>query len=290
MVEIKQNPNNRILYQFIFFLILLIFCIPLVSNSVLASSILGTVYDYSLEPVKNIVVEINSTPKQTMVAKGGAYSFEVNPGSYEISASYIIRNQTKIRLQDLAEEKIIVTGEGTFNIDLIIFPNVEVESEFNETIAFEEITAQRINYLPLFIAAVIFLIIIFAVFKIVSNQTSKYVNEVLKEIESEKKTRKVTRKVKNEKLKEKKEEKKEEREETNLEQKEGKNKKLGLDQYENKIMEILERCEGRTTQKDIRKEIPLSEAKISLVLSDLEAKKLIKKIKKGRGNIIILEK
>ena len=45
----------------------------------------------------------------------------------------------------------------------------------------------------------------------------------------------------------------------------------------------------RTTQKEIRKIIPLSEAKISLMITDLESRDLIKKVKKGRGNIIILK-
>lgn len=53
------------------------------------------------------------------------------------------------------------------------------------------------------------------------------------------------------------------------------------------IMKIIEEEGGRTTQKEIRKKIPLSEAKISLMISELEHKGLIEKIKKGRGNIII---
>ena len=45
---------------------------------------------------------------------------------------------------------------------------------------------------------------------------------------------------------------------------------------------------GRVTQKDIRKEFPgFSEAKISLIISELESKNYVQKIKKGRGNIIL---
>jgi len=43
----------------------------------------------------------------------------------------------------------------------------------------------------------------------------------------------------------------------------------------------------RVTQKEIRKAFPLSEAKISLMLTDLESQGKIRKIKKGRGNIIV---
>ena len=54
-----------------------------------------------------------------------------------------------------------------------------------------------------------------------------------------------------------------------------------------KIMQILDREGGRTTQKEIRKEMPYSEAKISLLIDELEGKNLAKRIKKGRGNIIV---
>jgi uncharacterized membrane protein len=62
-----------------------------------------------------------------------------------------------------------------------------------------------------------------------------------------------------------------------------------VDEHEHKILQIIKK-EKRMTQKDLRKEIPLSEAKISLVISDLESKGKIRKIKKGRGNILIFVK
>lgn len=57
-----------------------------------------------------------------------------------------------------------------------------------------------------------------------------------------------------------------------------------------KIVEIIKKEGGRATQKDIRKEIPYSEAKISLMISELEHKGVVERIKKGRGNIIVLKK
>lgn len=56
------------------------------------------------------------------------------------------------------------------------------------------------------------------------------------------------------------------------------------------VINILRESGGRTTQKEIRKMIPLSEAKISLIISELESKGILKKIKKGRGNIIVLNR
>ena len=54
------------------------------------------------------------------------------------------------------------------------------------------------------------------------------------------------------------------------------------------VVEIIKKQGGRITQKDLRKELPLSEAKISLLVADLESQGIVKKIKKGRGNIIVL--
>ena len=47
---------------------------------------------------------------------------------------------------------------------------------------------------------------------------------------------------------------------------------------------------SRMVQKDIVQKTGLSEAKISLMITDLESKGIIRKIKKGRANIIILNK
>lgn len=58
----------------------------------------------------------------------------------------------------------------------------------------------------------------------------------------------------------------------------------------NKLLRLIEKSDGRITQKEIRKEIPMSEAKISLMIAELESEGKIKKIKKGRGNIIVLNK
>ncbi len=69
-----------------------------------------------------------------------------------------------------------------------------------------------------------------------------------------------------------------------------KKKEKDISDISDKIIEFIKTQDGRTTQKDIRKNFDLSEAKISLIISELESKGILKKIKKGRGNIIILEK
>ncbi len=70
---------------------------------------------------------------------------------------------------------------------------------------------------------------------------------------------------------------------------------LGIDRPSDEYDEIADllafiRKNRRVTQKDIRKEFPLSEAKISLMITDLESQGRIRKIKRGRGNIIVYVK
>lgn len=57
-----------------------------------------------------------------------------------------------------------------------------------------------------------------------------------------------------------------------------------------KVVAFIKKQGGRTTQKEIRKNFPQSEAKISLIIAELEESGAIRKIKKGRGNIIILNR
>ena len=54
----------------------------------------------------------------------------------------------------------------------------------------------------------------------------------------------------------------------------------------NKALALIKK-EKRITQKEIRKNMNMSEAKISLIITDLEDRGLVKRIKRGRGNIII---
>ncbi|MBM3199358.1 hypothetical protein FJZ53_00355 [Candidatus Woesearchaeota archaeon] len=57
-----------------------------------------------------------------------------------------------------------------------------------------------------------------------------------------------------------------------------------------KCLEFIKKQGGRTTQKDIRKNFPMSEAKISLIITELEHNGKLQKIRKGRSNVIILKK
>jgi len=54
------------------------------------------------------------------------------------------------------------------------------------------------------------------------------------------------------------------------------------------VLSIIRDRGGRVTQKDLRLRLNCSEAKASLMITDLEDRGLVRKMKKGRGNVIIL--
>jgi len=59
------------------------------------------------------------------------------------------------------------------------------------------------------------------------------------------------------------------------------------DDESKKVLETIKANEGRMTQKELREILNFSDAKMSLILSELEHYGKIKRFKKGRGNIIL---
>lgn len=83
------------------------------------STVHGSVYGWdTFEPLENAVVEVNSTPSQSMVAKYGLYSFDLVPGDYKITARYY-QNST---LTYSAEETIKIENQGNYVLDLLLLP------------------------------------------------------------------------------------------------------------------------------------------------------------------------
>uniref|UniRef100_A0A7C3MDP6 Winged helix-turn-helix transcriptional regulator n=2 Tax=Archaeoglobus fulgidus TaxID=2234 RepID=A0A7C3MDP6_ARCFL len=56
------------------------------------------------------------------------------------------------------------------------------------------------------------------------------------------------------------------------------------------VVDLIIKEGGRITQKELRKKLGYSEAKMSLIIADLERRGIVEKVKKGRGNIIFLKK
>lgn len=235
-------------------LILSIFFIICLSSIVSAAEIKGKIYDIELNIVNNAKIEINTIPKQVLIASDGVYSFNLAPGTYTIIATYPPDDLKII-------EHITVKEQGSYNLDLILWPNLDVEEEILDEISTIDIAdvfvEEDANSLGRLGIAVILTVLIGVVIFIWYKFKSK-TEEIKKQVE------KNTKKVKEK-------------------------QKPVLDKELNKLYQFIKQEEGRTTQKDIRKNFPQSEAKISLMIAELEDKGIIKKIKKGRGNIIVLE-
>ncbi len=60
----------------------------------------------------------------------------------------------------------------------------------------------------------------------------------------------------------------------------------GITQEETTILETLQVKGGSSSQKQLYTELDISESKLSLLLSGLEEKGLVKRFRKGRENIV----
>lgn len=110
--------------------------VPSLADSNNTATVHGGVYQSdTFETLDNAMVEVNSTPSQSMVAKLGMYSFELVPGDYSITAKYY-QNGT---LLYSGGEIVHIKDEGNYVKDLLLFPiysealmdSSEVSSEAN---------------------------------------------------------------------------------------------------------------------------------------------------------------
>jgi len=236
-------------------LLLFLLLLALVFSAIpftLAASLRGTIYNLNLDQEPNVLVEINTIPAQKMLASEGVYSFQLPPGTYTLTA----RKET-LEIQ----EEIDISTEGEFIIDLFLIPDTVDEEdlwkEAEEELVEEEPGGRGWQY------AVALLIILWALWRY-QKVRRKYGP-----------LRLFRQRIKAESKK------------TIEQHKEELAKEPG---YLDKAIEIIKKHDGRITQKELRKAmLYLSEAKVSLIITELEHKGQIEKIKKGRGNVVILK-
>jgi uncharacterized membrane protein len=227
-----------------------------------AAKVYGSIYEWSdLEkPIKNVIVEIeeNATRVQYKVSSDGAYSFDISPGNYVLRAKYYINNILELS----GEEKLqIYRPDESRNLDLLLIPSIDSGYEYladiNLTGELEPKEPDVSNYIAVII--VVLLIAIIFLFFLWKKKRKPVIPEQ-EEIPSEPSAND-TKPIEN------------------------MNRELPDDLRE--LYDLIVKKGGRTTQKEIRKDAKYGEAKVSLMLADLEDRGLIKKIKKGRSNIII---
>jgi uncharacterized membrane protein len=228
-----------------------LFFMILLSSLVYAAQIQGQVYDLELNVLNNVKVEVDTVPRQILVVKDGSYAFDLESGTYTITATYL-PDDLKIT------EYVTIKDQGTYNLDLILFPNLDPETEILDEISEIDLTEtfieENVNTLGRLITAIVLLGLVIAVV-IIWFKFKKKTEEIKKDVK--KQVAKVSKPRVPDDLKE--------------------------------LVAFIKHEGGRTTQKEIRKQFPQSEAKISLMIAELEDKEIIKKIKKGRGNIIVFK-
>lgn len=238
--------------KLLFITILLIFgLIP----GALAATVHGTVYSWSdfEKPLKNVIVEVNSTPAQSKVATDGTYSFDLQPGSYLVTAKYYRSNV----LEYSAEEEILIDSEGNFTIDILLFPPTGMEDEFLSDINLTDVDLNNETKLGSYLVVMgLLLFLTMAVWYWHSKKKSPIkaaVNEAPMHVSTPEPG--IT------------------------------GSELPADLRE--LLGLIHSMGGRVNQKELRKKLTCSEAKVSLMITDLECRGLVTKIKKGRANVII---
>ena len=222
---------KKTLFGFIFLAIVLIGT----ASSVYAAVIEGNAFDGNFTPLKNVIVEIQTHPKQIYVAKDGYYRFDLTDGRYSLMAFHDYNGTVYF-----TQKEVLASGASTYKVDLIL------DQEFNGTLpevseGFNLLTFLKNNFV--FILIILGFIILIGVglfvFAVMKNRPK--VPDMVPELAQ--------------------------------------------------VLDFVKKQGGRTTQKDLRQSIGiLSEAKISLMVAELEEKCFLEKIKKGRGNIIVLKK
>ena len=248
-----------------------------ISAVAFGAEIRGGVYELpSLDKLSDVVVEINTVPNQRMVANNGEYFFEGVPkGTYIISAKYYENNELKYT----TEEEVVVEGDGIFNIDLIMIPNLEgiedtledVDVNVDENVVEDVLSDEpKDGYILLL---VVILVVLGIAGLIYFKMRNKKHDEEKKDMVEHKKDTSETKKEDVEYRKDTSETKKED---------------VKLDSFALQAIQLLKKQNNRMTQKELIDKMGLSDAKISLLVDELVSEGKIKKIKKGRANVLVL--
>ena len=280
-------------------LLLIAIVIILIPQTVCAITIHGTVYEWStFEPLDNALVEVNSTPTQFRVAASGVYSFNLPPGDYLIKTSYY-QNDTLVYY---GEDTLTVTDyEGNYVFDILMFPLQEEAEEFTDEDIGNVTYDVEDNILPGFdltYTAVALLLLM------IMGAAAYYHYNRKDELEDESEPTESIGSAESIEPEESVEATKSIEAAEALESTEPVPGVHSENDYPNdrepapdidklpddlkEIIHILESQGGRMTQKDLRARLNCSEAKVSLMITDLEDRGLVHKVKKGRGNIILL--
>lgn len=222
----------------------------------MAATLRGSIYNAELSLERDVLLSVNTLPRQQLLVRNGTYALELPPGQYILLA----QKGTLV-----TQEEITIDREGSFIYDIFLLPDFldeeDLLAETREDILEEDLKEER-KPSRLWAYLLALLIVLIALYRY-GKVRKKYGP-----------LRVFRRRVK------------EEQQKTLEQHKEEIAREPG---YLERTLETIKKHDGRITQRELRKEmLDLSEAKVSLILTELEHKGRIEKIKKGRGNVILL--
>jgi len=232
-------------------------------QAAVAASIDGTVYTSDLAVARYSLLSINTTPTQRVLLEDGTYNITVPRGSYAMQVTYYRENR---KYEDRLNVTVVDNGQYTY--DFIVFSTESNQTQVLVTptdLSFDAptqstSTAVSIGWWP----AVLLLVALVALSLFLSRrQWWQGIAPAAAQVRSSQ--REGNPKMENEK---------------------------SVDELSDDlagVLAVIKAEGGRTTQKELRKHIPVSEAKLSMMLTELEASGKVRKIKKGRGNLIVLK-
>lgn len=257
----------------------------------------GNVYDWStFSTINNAVVEVSSVPAQTKVTTDGSYTFSLLRGNYTLTARAGVPGTSS---EVVAVENITVPDSGDYVIDLILFPpstfdDLEGFDDENATptmppdISGEDPPKQQAWILYLGGAAIVLALIAIAVGFILLRMLKRPLPPEEPEDSNPGPVKTVLEMPASLQPADTAEPVKEDAKPP-APSPPGVQELL-LPQDCREVLGIIEKNGGRITQLDLRKALPYSEAKVSLIVSDLESRGILKKVKKGRGNVLIINR
>lgn len=276
--------------------------VPFLADSNTTATVHGVTYLWdTFEPLNDTLIDINSNPPQSIVAKNGKYSFELVPGEYIITARYY-KNNT---LTYSKEATFTIEGEGNYVFDLLLYPVSEYPA--TETVSANINNPNNVNppeqtrtgssTISYLLTALTLSLLLGGGYKFSRKhknrdkntfQEGKFnisgllVKGLGKSIGSGvrpgfgnlEETVSITEPIT----------------ETadNSETEAAALKKLPISTELRRVMDVIRSHKGQITQKDLRSRLEYSEVKVSLMLTELEKRGLIKKFKNGRENIVVL--
>lgn len=215
-----------------------------------AANLSGSVYSMdSFDAVRGVVIKAEGASTYQTFSMDGTYRMDIPAGEYTVKALYYVEGN----LMGYAEDRITL-GESGASYDFVLFAPDEFEGVFGFDVPEmdEEIPEKKQDWAPfIFGGAILAVAAVAAAYLLFirKKQEKKEAGEAEKKAEV--------------------------REE--------------LDEEEKKVLEILKNSEGMHNQKELREIMKCTEAKMSLLISGLEAQGYVKKIKKGRENIVKLK-